>query len=73
MKDCIPQETSGVGGKERVYLCKGVVRIKIGKWEEAIPIGILDRNDIPGLLGRLDCLDKLGLMMKDLTTILEKS
>lgn len=73
VKDCFPQQTSGVGGKERVYLCKRVVSIKIGKWEETIPVGILARNDIPALLGRLDCLEKLGLMMKDLTTVLEKS
>ena len=72
MKDCYPQETSGVGGKERVYLCKKVVHIKVGSWEETIPVGILARDDIPGLLGRLDCLEKLGLVMKNFTTILEK-
>lgn len=73
VKDCFPQETSGVGGKERVYFCKKIVSIKLGKWEETIAVGILARDDIPALLGRLDCLEKLGLMMKDLTTILEKS
>jgi len=47
------------------------VRIKIDKWEETIPVGILGRNDLPGLLGRLDCLEKLGLVMRDFTTTLE--
>jgi predicted aspartyl protease len=71
-KDCFAQETAGIGGREKVYLCKRLVGIKIGSWEEKIPVGILDRDDIPGLLGRLDCLEKLGLVMKDFTTILEK-
>lgn len=70
-KDCFPQETSGIGGKEKVYLCKRLVQIKIGNWKETIPVGILARNDIPGLLGRLDCLEKLELVMKDLTTTLD--
>lgn len=72
LKDCFPKEASGVGGQEKVYLCKRVVSIKISSWEETIPVGILVRNDIPALLGRLDCLEKLGLIMKDLTTILER-
>lgn len=71
-KDSFPKETSGVGGKEKVYLCRRVVRIKISNWEKTIPVGILARNDIPALLGRLDCLEKLGFMMKNFTTILEK-
>lgn len=71
-KDCFPQQTSGVGGKEKVYLCKRAVSIKIGNWQDTVPVGILIRNDIPALLGRLDCLEKLGLVMKGFTTILEK-
>lgn len=71
-KDCLPQQTSGVGGKEKVYLCKRVISIKIGNWQETIPVGILIRNDIPALLGRLGCLENLGLVMKDFTIILEK-
>lgn len=72
LKDCYPQETSGVGGKEKVYLCKKVVRVKIGNWEELIPVGFLSRDDIPGLLGRLACLEILELRMKKFITILEK-
>ncbi len=72
LKDAYIQETSGVGGKERVYLCKNIMRLKIGSWEKVIPVGFLSRDDIPGLLGRLACLEALKLTMVDLKTILEK-
>ena len=70
-RDCRFAATFGVGGEEGVYLCKNVVRIKINDWDQPIPVGFLQRDNIPALLGRLDCLEKLGLVMKDFTTILE--
>jgi predicted aspartyl protease len=43
--------TYGVGGTERVYLVKKL-KVKLGKWNRSIPVGFLERNDIPPLMGR---------------------
>lgn len=68
---CKAEETHGVGGKERIYLLKKGVHIKISKFKKEIPIGFLDRDDIPPLLGRLKSLEELILIMKHRTTIFE--
>jgi len=56
-KDCKSFLTSGVGGKEKVYFSKQNLKIKIGNLEKKIPVGFLDREDIPPLLGREGCLN----------------
>lgn len=71
-KMCLLDKTFGVGGKEGVYLCKKGVRIRINNWEKNIPVGFLTRDDVPALLGRLECLEVVDLMMKDLNTIIER-
>jgi len=43
--------TSGIGGSERVYFFPKI-KIKLGKWKREIPIGFLERNEIPPLMGR---------------------
>jgi len=70
MQDCIPETTLGVGGSETIYLLKRDVKLKIGSWEKNIPLGFLERDDIPGLLGRLECLEALEITLKDLQTLL---
>lgn len=50
-KDCRIFKTFGIGGQEKVYLLKKI-RAKIGNWERDIPVGFLDRDEIPPLLGR---------------------
>lgn len=50
-KDCITFRTSGIGGEEKVYLLKKI-KIKLGSWERVIPVGFLDKDNIPPLLGR---------------------
>lgn len=59
-KDCQKEETLGVGGVETVYQYKNLP-LKIGNWQAKIPVGFLGRDDIPALLGRLDCLELLRL------------
>lgn len=44
-------KTSGIGGQERVYFVKEIIA-KIGDWKRNIPVGFLDRDEIPPLLGR---------------------
>ena len=70
-KDCKLEKTQGVGGQEKIYLCKRGVLIKIGEFKREIPVGFLNRDNIPSLLGRLQALEVLILNMKDKTTQLE--
>ena len=50
-KHCTIFSTAGIGGAEKVYFLKNI-KVKLGKWEREIPVGFLDRNDIPPLMGR---------------------
>lgn len=50
-KETMEEETFGIGGKERIFLYKNL-KVKLGDKELKIPVGFLDRNDIPALLGR---------------------
>lgn len=55
--DCIKDITTGVGGSKTVYLCKFRIKAKIGTYERDVPLGFLDSNEIPPLLGRLGFLE----------------
>jgi hypothetical protein len=50
-KDCKLFSTYGVGGGERVYFLPKI-KVRLGKWKREIPVGFLERNEIPPLLGR---------------------
>jgi len=69
--DCTPLTTSGIGGSETIYLYKGL-KIKINNWQKKIPVGFLERDDVPPLLGRLQCLESLEVIFKEHQTILKK-
>lgn len=43
--------TYGVGGAERVYFLPKM-KVRLGQWERSIPVGFLERNEIPPLMGR---------------------
>jgi predicted aspartyl protease len=62
-KDCKIFQTLGIGGVEKVYLFKGV-KAKIGHWERTIPVGFLDREDVPPLLGRQQIILFLFLLVE---------
>lgn len=51
-QDCNTHTTYGVGGPKTVYLLQDRPKVELGKAELAIPVGFLDENDIPPLLGR---------------------
>lgn len=70
IQDCIAETTLGVGGAETVYQYKKLP-IKIGRWEKKIPVGFLERDDIPPLLGRLECLEILHLVFKNKESLFE--
>lgn len=50
-KECRLFETSGIGGEEKVYFLKSI-KVKLGAWERTVPVGFLNRDDIPPLMGR---------------------
>ena len=50
-KECHIFSTQGIGGTEKVYFLKKI-KAKLGTWEREIPIGFLDRDEIPPLMGR---------------------
>lgn len=54
--DCRLFKTSGIGGEERVYYFPNL-KVKLGEWERDIPVGFLERSNIPPLLGRHQFLE----------------
>lgn len=50
-KDCKIFTTYGIGGGEKVYFLPKI-KVKLGNWERTIPVGFLERNEIPPLMGR---------------------
>lgn len=71
-KECRKETTLGVGGTETVYQYRNLP-IKIGEWEKQIPVGFLNRDDIPSLLGRLECLEDIRLLFNNHKSVLEYS
>lgn len=70
LNECLMETTLGIGGAETVYQYKNLA-IKIGSWEKQIPVGFLERNDIPALLGRLECLESVRLTFEDKESLFE--
>jgi hypothetical protein len=64
---CVPATTSGVGGSEIVHLYKSL-DVRLGDWRAKVPVGFLDRDDVPALLGRLRFMEALEVVFKDFTT-----
>ena len=66
-KDCKPYSTFGVGGSETVYVLKNL-KVKLGKWKFKIPVGFLERDNIPPLLGRQSFLEDFKVIFYRHTT-----
>ena len=67
-KETIREKTFGIGGKERIFLYKNL-RVKLGNKELRIPVGFLDRNDVPALLGRQHFLELFKVSFENHKTI----
>lgn len=50
-KDCKIFYTSGIGGAEKVFLLPKI-EVELDGFKRVIPVGFLDRNEVPPLLGR---------------------
>lgn len=72
-RDCQQVFTKGVGGVERAYFLKRGLKMKIGNLEKTIPLGFLEREDIPPLLGREGCLNDLEVCFLALNTIISST
>jgi hypothetical protein len=66
--DCKSFSTFGVGGQEAVFLYKKT-KIKLGIWELTAPIGFLDNDSIPPLLGRQGFMEKFATLFSNHKTI----
>ncbi|MBI2334679.1 retroviral-like aspartic protease family protein [Candidatus Daviesbacteria bacterium] len=70
-KDCRLIETRGVGGESTVYLLKRKIRVRLGEYERAIPVGFLGNNHIPPLLGRQEFLETFKVIFEKFQVIFE--
>lgn len=66
-RDCKPYETLGIGGHEVVYMHPRI-KVRISDWEDEVPVGFLDRDAVPALLGRQQCLEALSVLLENHTT-----
>lgn len=69
-RECTVETTLGIGGAETVYQYQNLP-IKIGSWQNQIPVGFLERDDIPALLGRLECLEIFRLVFQNKESFFE--
>ena len=56
-RDCVKDETFGVGGEQVIYLCKQKIKAKIGDIKRDVPLAFFDSSEVPALLGRLGFLE----------------
>ena len=64
---CEPQSSSGIGGPQKVFFYR-TARMRLGPWELRVPVGFVDREDLPPLLGRFRCLDRFDLRLRESVT-----
>lgn len=55
-KECKLYSTFGIGGSETVFILEDA-KVRLGEWEFSIPIGFLERDNIPPLLGRQNFME----------------
>lgn len=64
---CQRHTVSGVGGPQSVFLHR-TTRMRLGPWELLVPVGFVEQETIPPLLGRYRCLDLFDLRLRDFVT-----
>lgn len=67
-KDCLVKKTFGIGGKQAVYFLKKRAKIKIADYQLKIPLGFINSNNVPPLLGREECLNIFRLIFFNFQT-----
>ncbi|MEK7494990.1 MAG: retropepsin-like aspartic protease [Patescibacteria group bacterium] len=67
-KECQLFKTAGIDGEEKVYLKKNL-KVEIGNWERTVPVGFLDKENIPPLLGRQGFLETFEVLFSSNHTV----
>ena len=47
----------GVGGEQKIYLCKNKVKAQIGDITREVPLAFFSNDEVPALLGRCGFLE----------------
>lgn len=63
-KDCRIVVTQGVGGTSKVYLLKSRIDVRIGELQRRIPLGFLNSDYIPPLLGRQEFFETFKVVFE---------
>lgn len=66
-RDCERHSTFGIGGTEIVYLARRML-VQLGRWRGNVPVGFLNRDNVPALLGRQEFSDRFRLIFENHTT-----
>lgn len=64
IRDCRIITTQGIGGTSKVYLLKNTIEVKIGEFNRQIPLGFLDDDYIPPLLGRQEFFETFRVVFE---------
>lgn len=56
-KDCIKDQTFGVGGNQTIYFYRSKISVTIGHVKRKVPVAFFDTDEVPPLLGRLGFLE----------------
>lgn len=67
-RDTTPFKTSGIGGEEKSYFVRSW-KIKLVSKEMLVPMGFLDRDDVPPLLGRQNFLELISVTFNKHITV----
>lgn len=72
-KECKKIKTQGVGGYQLVYFSKDKLLVKLGDYERKIPLGFLNSNLIPPLLGRHEFFETFRVVFEKYEVSFEES
>src|SRR3989338_5777390 len=69
---CQRHAASGIGGRQPVFLYRSA-RMRLGSWELRVPVGFVEREDLPPLLGRYRCLDVFDVRFRNFATTFSRT
>jgi predicted aspartyl protease len=70
-QDCKSIHTEGVGGQSKVYLLKNKIKVKIDNTTREAPVGFLENDSVPPLLGRQEFFETFKAVFEKFTTTFE--
>lgn len=71
LKNCKVITTQGVGGHSQVYLLKKKIKVRIGEYERKIPLGFLNNDSVPPLLGRQEFFETFKVVFENFQATFE--